>query len=145
MSASCTQTIISQMLAALTGATDVGERVFDSRKTAIERDELPCIAIESPDNEDSKKFSEWVDQNTVTITVEILVRGDPWRTVSDPIAVQVHRILMADPVLLSLVTEIRKTGRKWDGKDADATAGSDALQYSVTYLSSARDLGLNLT
>jgi hypothetical protein len=128
------------MVAALTGATDAADRVFDSREAAIARDEMPCIAITPPDSEESRVFGAGVDQNTVLITVSVLARDNAWRAVADRVVVDAHRILMADAQLQALVVKINKDGRKWEAEEADQTAGSDSITYRLIYLSLSNDL-----
>lgn len=132
--------LISRMVAALTGATDAADRVFDSREAAIARGEMPCIAITPPDSEESKVFGGGLDQNTVLITVSVLARDDAWRAVADRVVVDAHRILMADSQLQALVVKINKEGRKWEAEEADQTAGSDSITYRLIYLSLSNDL-----
>src|SRR5471032_1163161 len=132
--------IVDRMVAALMYATDAEDRVFDSRGAAIARNETPCIVITPPDSEETKVFGSKVDENTVLVTVEVLVRGDPWRKVADPIAVCVHQLLMRDAQLLAMVVDMRKHSRKWEDEEADQTAGSDAITYRLIYQSMSNDM-----
>ncbi|MET3134616.1 hypothetical protein AAKU55_004916 [Oxalobacteraceae bacterium GrIS 1.11] len=135
---------ISRMVAALSNATGALDRVFDSREAAYSRDEMPCIAITAPDSEESKAFGDGVDEHSALVTVDVLVRGDPWRAVADPIAVDVHRILMRDAQLLAMLVDMRKQGRKWEGQEADQTAGCDSITYRLVYLSRSNDMSASI-
>jgi hypothetical protein len=132
--------LLDRLAVALVGATEAADRVFDSREVAIERGETPCIFFTPPDSEDTQSFAEGVDQNTALISLEVLARGEDWREQTDRIAVAAHRIVMSDPVLQTLVDNIRKQGRRWQGEDADQTAGSDSLTYRFTYLTLSNDM-----
>lgn len=132
--------LVDRMVAALLNVTDAADRVFDSREAAIARGDTPCIAITPPDSEDSKPFGDRVDENTALVTVEVLVRGDPWRKVADPIAVQINSVLMRDTQLRALVVDIRRHSRKWEAQEGDATAGSDAITYRVIYQTMSNDM-----
>lgn len=135
----CNQ-LITRMVAALTGATAAGDRVFDSREAAYARDEMPCIVVDQPESEDTTAMADGVDQNTALITVSVLVRADPWRSAADGIVIAAHRILKRDAQLQALVVDMRKQGRKWDAEEADQTAGCDSITYRLIYLSTSDDL-----
>lgn len=132
--------IISRMVDALTNTTGAVDRVYETREAAFARNEMPCIVVAQPEDEDTKIMSAGVDENTVLITVSVLVRAEPWRTVADSIAVDVHRILKRDAQLQAMVVDIRKQGRKWEGEEADQTAGCDSITYRLIYLSSSDDI-----
>jgi hypothetical protein len=132
--------VISRMVAALTGATEAADRVFDSREAAIARDEMPCIAVTPPDSEETRIFGPGVDQNTVMVTVNVLARDDKWRSSADRVAVAAHKILMTDSQLQAMVVKISKDGRKWEGVEADQTAGCDSITYRLIYLSLSNDM-----
>lgn len=135
---------VSRMVACLLNGTSALDRVFDSRETAISRNEMPCIAITAPDAEDTKAFGQDIDENSALVTIDILVRGDLWRTIADAIAIDVHRILTHDPQLHELVTSLRKQSRKWEGREADQTAGCDSITYRLIYLSMSDDMATSI-
>jgi hypothetical protein len=132
--------VVSRMVAALVNATDAGERVFESREAAFTRNEMPCIVVAQPENEDTKVFGDGVDENTALITVSVLVRAEPWRQAADRLAIDVHRLLQRDSELQAMVVDMRKTGRKWESEEADMTAGCDTITYRLIYLSSSDDI-----
>jgi hypothetical protein len=135
--------LLDRLLLALVDVTDAADRVFDSREVAVARGETPCIWLTPPDSEDTQSFADGVDQNAALVTVEMLVRGEDWREQADRIAVAVHRVVMTDPELQALVDNVRKQGRRWQGEDADQTAGSDSLTYRFTYLTLSNDMASN--
>lgn len=140
MTASIREQILARVLAALTNTTGAGPNVFRSRSESFTRDIAPSIQIK-PDREDDAVFSGGnVDQHELIVSVEIYIRGDPWDSLADPVAVATHRILMADAALQALITRIRKIASKWDDAEADQTAGVLTMQYRINYLTKASDV-----
>ena len=136
---SIAEQILTAAVAALTNKTPAGDRVYRSRSLALARDEAPAIVVR-PANEDSNVFSAGVDDNVLTMLVEVYVRGDPFDQIADPIVTAAHAFLHRDPGLRSLVTQIRKKEKTWDGQEADDTAGFVTTKYELRYLTAANDL-----
>ncbi|MDY7537676.1 hypothetical protein QN372_00805 [Undibacterium sp. RTI2.1] len=127
------------MLGALTGNTAAGGNVFRSRATAIAHGEVPCIAIMCTD-EESSVFNSSVDENTLVVTVEVHTRGDPFDTLADPILIDIHRLLLGNAGLRSLVDDLRKKSKSWEEHEAEQTAGFVTTRYQMRYLQPANDL-----
>ena len=136
---SIAERVIAGMVVAVMNQTDAQTRVFRSRETAITHDESPSIVINLV-AEESKVFSATVDDNTLTVAVEIYTRGDPFDQLADPVAVAAHRLLSVNPDLANFITSIRRKDRRWDGQEADDTAGFVAMRYEVRYLVAANDM-----
>jgi hypothetical protein len=134
--------ILARILVVLVGNTAAGGNVFRSRETSITRDITPAIVV-MPEAEDDDVFSANADTHELMINVEIFTRGDPWDLIADPVATVMHKLLMSDAPLAALVTRIRKTSSKWDGEEADKTAGVLSMKYRITYLTSASDISSN--
>jgi hypothetical protein len=113
--------------------------VYRSRETALARDELPCIVIQ-PGEEDSESASGSEDKSTFVMSIEIHVRGNPWDRVADPIATRIHPLIVRDPEIAALVARVRRHTVKWEGHDADTTAGIVTRQYRFVYLTPAESL-----
>lgn len=133
--------IVDAIVLALATAAGVAGRVFRSRELAILRDETPCIVV-LLGNESSTALGDDVDDNRLMVDIEISTRGDPFDKLADPVAVDAHRLLRADPGLSTIVTAIRRKERIWAADEADATAGCTTLKYELRYLSAANDLTL---
>jgi len=133
------EAIVSAMVAALAPTVGIGQRVFRSREEAITLGETPCIVV-LPAIEETTAFSAAVDDNVLTVSVEVFVRGDPYDQLADPALVSLHGLLMRDPVLAGLVTRVRKKSKSWEAQEADQTAGSVVTKYEMRYLSATDDL-----
>lgn len=129
------------IIAALGAAAGIDGRVFRSRELAIVRNETPCIVVLLAE-EASTVFGKHVDDNRLTVDIEITTRGDPYDKIADPIAVDAHRLLRTDAVLAGIVTEVRRKERTWAAQEADATAGCVTMKYELRYLSDANDMTL---
>jgi hypothetical protein len=138
--ASVSNQVVSRMIAALVNKTSAGDRVFESREAAFSRGEMPCIVVAQPESEDTMVHGGDVDQNTLLISVSVLVRAERWRAEADPLAVAAHNILTHDAQLQAMVVDMRKRGRKWESEEADLPMGCDSITYRLIYLSSSDDL-----
>jgi hypothetical protein len=128
------------MVAALVNKTPAGDRVFESREAAFSRGEMPCIVVAQPESEETAVHGGEVDQNTLLVTVSVLVRAEQWRAEADLLVVAAHNILTRDAQLQAMVVDLRKRGRKWESEEADLTMGCDSITYRLIYLSSSDDL-----
>jgi len=133
--------VIALMVASLTGVTDAQDRVFRSRAMAITHDEAPSIVVK-PVNEETKIMSDGVDDNTLTVSLDIFVRGDPADQLADPIALQAHRSLSTNQNLNALITSLRRKERSWEEQEADDTAGFVVVRYEIRYLTQASDMSV---
>ncbi len=135
-------TIRSQILTAafnaLMASNVANGNIYRSREQAFSREELPAIVI-SPDTENSSEFADRVDKNLFTFQLDIYVRGEVWDDVADPIALQAIKVILSDPTVRGLCTKIRRDGTKWDGSNADATAGVQTERFKATYLADQFD------
>ncbi len=131
--------IIDAMVAALGDVAGVDGRVFRSRELAFVRGETPCIVV-LLGGEATVALSDDVDDNRLTVDVEITTRGDPFDQLADPVVVDTHRLICSDPGVLAIVTAVRRKDRTWVAEEADATAGCVTLKYELRYLSAANDL-----
>lgn len=146
MSASVREQILARLQALLlAAATPAGSNVFRSREVGLPIRETPAIVIR-PDGEDDEPFGDRNDRHVLEVELVFVVRGDPWDSLADAIAVPAHAAVVADPVLLDLVGDvIRKTGSQWVAEEADHTAGALITRYRFQYLTSIRDITVALT
>lgn len=131
--------ILARALVVLTGTTPAGASVFRSRESSITRDMVPAIVL-MPDGEQDQRMGGDTDRHEFTINVAIFTRGDPWDQMADGVAETVHRLLLGDPVLKAMSTEVRKTSTDYESEEADRTAGTLSARYRITYLSKAGDI-----
>lgn len=131
--------ILNAMKAALLGATPAADNVFRARAEGIPRDLVPAIGI-APETEEDTAFGDVDDHHEFLANVDIVVRGDPWESIADTVAVPAHKCLMTHPALSSLVTSIRKFSSTWQGQEADQTAGVLTMRYRIVYLTRASDI-----
>ncbi|MDD5247819.1 MAG: hypothetical protein PHY45_02470 [Rhodocyclaceae bacterium] len=135
--ASVVEQIVARVASILgTGLTCAVER---SREAALSRGELPCVVV-MPSEEDSESVDARDDKSTFILALEIHVRGTPWDQVADPIALSAHALIVKDAVIASLVARVRRHSTKWEGHDADATAGVMTRHYRFIYLTPAESL-----
>lgn len=131
--------ILARLMGVLLNATDAGANVFRSREVSITREMTPALVI-MPDAEDDDVFSASIDRHHFIVSLEVFTRGDPWDQLADPVATQSHRLLMTDAVLATLTTRLRKISSKWEGEEADKTAGVLTMKYSIDYFTKATDI-----
>lgn len=104
------------------------------RADAVDRDEDNAVFI-SPESEETSPFNNVHELTVMVVNVEILVRDKAWIKKSDSYAPGIHNGLLSDQGLKQKIVRIRRIGKKWEGKEADVTAGVHTLQYQVQYLS----------
>lgn len=139
MTASIRNQITARVYAVLAASPPSGATIFRSREIALARAVTPAIIV-YPMAEETEAFGDLFDQSGFTLAVEIVIRGEVWDDLADPLAVGAHALIMNDATLLGLCARIRRTGATWEGKEADATAGVLAQTYRFTYASPAGSL-----
>ena len=141
MPTSLREQIMARCVVALTGATGAGVHVSRSREISIVRAEAPAIVV-MPAGEQDQRIGQGSDRHEFGVTLAIFVRGDPWDQLADAVAVDAHRVLCADSVLLGLAMDIRKISTDYESEEADRTAGTLAAHYRFTYLTRAGDIAI---
>jgi hypothetical protein len=131
--------IVARMSAALSGMLPNAIPVYRSREQAFSRDELPAVVVK-PGDEETIAISELMEMSRLNIHVEIIVRGDPWDCLADPIIIAAHGLLLNDFPLSALCSKIRRTTAKWEPHEADQTAGVLTQTYHVQYRSQINQL-----
>ena len=139
---SIAQQIVLRIVAALTGTTDAGSRVYYSRVSAIGRDDTPSISVRE-ETEKKQASGNNADVAELQVWVSINVRGDPWTLAADPIAVQLHRVLLSDVQLAGLIAGIRHAGTERDDHEGDQTIGALVMEYQIRYLTRVSDISSN--
>lgn len=125
--------IMVRMAAALaTLAAPAAVPVYRSREVAFARGDVPAVVVR-PADEETQPLSDLLEVSHFAVHVEIIVRGDVWDSLADPIAVAAHGLLLADTQLASLCSKIRRASAKWEPHEADQTAGVLSQTYHVIY------------
>lgn len=125
---------VAQILAS--GLTQSVER---ARFDPIARREGDYVCVSSSD-EESEAFADNRDKTTFIFTVEYVVRGAPWETAANAVADQAHALILGDSQLAQLVARVRRHSAKWEGHEADLTAGVLTRQYRCIFLTPAGSL-----
>ena len=131
--------IVARMSAALSGMLPNAIPVYRSREQAFSRDELPAIVVK-PGDEETIAISELMEMSRLNVHLEIIVRGDVWDSLADPIIIAAHALLLGDLPLATFCSKIRRTTAKWEPHEADQTAGVLTQTYHVQYRSQTNQL-----
>lgn len=137
MAASAIEIAISQVQAALLGATAAANRVVRGRVDALDRAELPAINIRRARTEHSdhgQSARGFVDRVTVEIELDMEVRGDDWETQADALHVEADAALFANATLASSVRGLRCTSTDASAEGGDEIAGRITARYQFQLL-----------
>ena len=126
---------------ALAGATSAGTNVFRSREIGLTRGQAPAIVI-VPKDEPSTRMGQFTDKSELDVEFQIFSRGDPWDSLADAVYVPVHAVVTTDAALLALCTDVRRIQRRFEGQEADLTAGTLTVTYRFTFLTAATDVSV---
>lgn len=134
------ETILLAVMAAVTGATPAGNRVYRSRAEAFARDELPAIVVK-PGGETPQHIATGLTQRGFDVHLEFHARGTPADQIVDPLIAAAHKVLMADQTLGGAVARlIEKETHEPEFAEADETAVHIAVTYTATYMTTATDI-----
>lgn len=139
--ASLREQILARITAALVAAAPGGATVYRDREVSLTRATSPAIVL-MPQGNAPTRVATGVDKNQFDIALEIFVRGDPWTSLADPIDVAAHTVLMTDPTLWALVSDVRRGDESFEGQEADRTAGTLTVRYRITFQTAAAFLTL---
>jgi hypothetical protein len=129
--------ILAAIEAVLAPTAGISGQVFRDRWEAVARNEMPCIVIEPLGESD--EVPEVGPINTdLTFAVDVLVSGAPLSTLADPIRVDAHSRLMAEPFTGLGVIHVYPQSRQWQAEPGEI--GILSCSYSVRYRSSLSDL-----
>lgn len=131
--------ILARMATVLTGTLPNAIPVYRSRADAFARNEVPAVVVK-PVDDDAQPFTDTQENVHFNISVEVIVRGDVWDTLADPIIVAAHTLLLNDTALATLCAKLRRTAAKWEDHEADQTAGVLTQGYSLQYLNQTNQL-----
>ena len=134
------ENVLNAVVAALAGTTNVGTRIYRSKVTAFNRDEIPALLI-SWDNDTAEQTTSLAYLNwSLDITIAVIVRGNIPDTVADPIVESVHSKLMADRTLGNKSIDIIPINTTNEAVDSDQPAGIVTLGFQIKYRTSNTNL-----
>jgi hypothetical protein len=129
--------IRDKVIVAVTGLVTTGPRVFAGRVHAVERADIPCVAVDIGD-EDAEYVSMGYPRDisatlAVEITAMVSIRGD-FDAELNKIQSEVQAAMSADPTFTGLVVDImyRRRMRIADGQ-GDSPIAALVLSYDIIY------------
>ena len=132
----------------LPGTVQVGIRIYRSRAQAYGRNEAPAISI-SPGEDNPVNAPRSIGASlgrldqTLSVLIEIYVRGNVPDQLADPIGVDVHARMMADRTLGGLAHDVQPDGWWPQYEQGDATAGWIGHKFLIRYRT--KDDAINAT
>jgi hypothetical protein len=134
------ESILTAIVSALQGTTQVGNRIYRSRMAAFQRGEAPAITVEPLNDTATQTLSlprlDW----RLLVRVAIIVRGHPPDQLADPIVTDMHAKLMADLTLGGYAIDIQPQGVTFEMADGDQGPGVVLCDYLVQYRTSVANL-----
>lgn len=114
--------IMQAVMAALSGTTGVGSRIYRSRADKFSASEAPALNV-LPDNEDPAEYTTGKVDAKLAIEVQVYHRSSstPPDQLADPVVEDVHARMMADSTLGGLAIDISENGTSWDFDESDRT------------------------
>jgi hypothetical protein len=131
--------IVARMAAALSGVLPNAVPVYRSRVDAFDRGSLPAVVVR-PGDEETQPLMDQMEVSRFNVHIEVIVRGDVWDSLADPIIVAAHVLLLGDAPLAALCSKLRRTSAKWDAHEADQTAGVLTQTYHLQYRTQSNQL-----
>lgn len=126
---------ILSTLATVLASAGLAASIERDRTIAFEIEDLPGVVIK-PKSEESTPMGLASLRCTLTVEIEIHVRGNMPSTLADPIAGQIQAALIANPVLAGQIAKLYRTGKEWDFTDSDGSGGCLRLTYQIHYAES---------
>ena len=134
------ETIVAAVRSALTGTTNVSTRIWRSRPEPLARIETPAIVV--------TPISDTAEQNTslptldwsLTVRVDVIVRGAIPDQVADATVESLHAKLMADLTLGGYAIDIQPQSVNFEIVEADQPAGVISCDYLIRYRTSVTNL-----
>lgn len=131
--------IMKRIATVLASAAGVNGRVYRSDPDAASRAESPCIVL-SWQSDQPAGDPQVLSDRELTVSVQVITRGDAPDALADPIIQSVHSLLMADPKLDNNAIDIIYGPTDFEFESADQTAGRMTQQYRVLFRHSYHDL-----
>lgn len=128
--------------ALIAGGTSAGARVFDSRVRQIQESELPCIVIESGDEQSEaatigRPIEVLTRDYNLRVIVMVSVVGDDYAEALDDLAAQVETIVGRDAFNAGGAQFIYPTGFSPTVTDeGEYTIARGAIEFKARYITS---------
>lgn len=135
------ENIMLAVLAKLGALTSLpATKVFRCRKTAVTRDESPCLVL----RKESEPLPEVrsVHERYLHFVIEIFVRSENGEADADTIEAEVHNVLMTDRTLGGKCTLLNAGETVFEDEDADLTAHKTIMRFSALYRVESENLSL---
>jgi len=116
--------------------------VFRSRLIPITRDITPAIVVREREDSIGNEAPFGMLDHTLSLDIEIHVRGDEPSVLADPIVHDVHKRLMVDQLFTGLALDTQLNGITFNLNDADLEAGLITMNYVVRYFTRSDNLSL---
>ena len=131
--------ILARMLVVLTGTLPGAIPVWRSAEFSFDRTLVPAVVIK-PDDEETIPLTDLLEVSHLKVHLEVIVRGNVWDNLADPIIVAGHALLLNDATLATLCSRIRRTEAKWAAHEADSSAGVLTQGYRLQYSTQTNSL-----
>jgi hypothetical protein len=127
------ESILAQIATTLAGTTGVSTRIYRSRVEPLTRGESPAIVIQPITDQAQQNTSLPTLDWSLTVRIDVIVRGNIPDQQSDATVESMHSKLMADLTLGGLAYDIQPSLVNFELVEADQPAGVIACDYVVRY------------
>ena len=135
------ETILAQLKTQLANTTGVGNRIYRSRATPVDRSEGKVLIIEpiSDNCEVTANRFKW----TLNVRLSVIARGSASETLdqsADPTVESIHSKISTDVTLGGNAIDMTPRSVSFDLIDGDQPSGVVSCEYIIIYQTSTTDL-----
>ena len=135
------ETILAQLKTQLANTTGVGNRIYRSRVTPVDRSEGKVLIIEpiSDNCEVTANKFKW----TLNVRLSVIARGSASETLdqsADPTVESIHSKISTDVTLGGNAIDMTPRSVSFDLIDGDQPSGVVSCEYIIIYQTSTTDL-----
>ena len=135
------ETILAQLKTQLANTTGVGNRIYRSRVTPVDRSEGKVLIIEpiSDSCEVTANRLKW----TLNVRLSVIARGSASETLdqsADPTVESIHSKISTDVTLGGNAIDMTPRSVSFDLIDGDQPSGVVSCEYIIIYQTSTTDL-----
>ena len=135
------ETILAQLKTQLANTTGVGNRIYRSRVTPVDRSEGKVLIIEpiSDSCEVTANRFKW----TLNVRLSVIARGSASETLdqsADPTVESIHSKISTDVTLGGNAIDMTPRNVSFDLIDGDQPSGVVSCEYIIIYQTSTTDL-----
>ncbi len=134
------ESIISNIVTALSGTSGVGTRIYRSRVEAMARGESPAIVVEPISDTAQENTSLPTLDWSLVVRIAVIVRGIAPDQLADAVIQSLHSKVMADITLGGYAMDIQPQSVNWELIEADQPAGVVMCDYVIRYRTSLSNL-----